>query len=402
MEYAMVSVLIPKEYEESFRINAKNTMQDAANVLQWNLYRGLCANLGLDFPLFNLLPCGSYPQYCKKAFIPRFSFDTKGQNLAFCNIKLIRNYFKSLSLKKALEKWCRSSQEPKTLFVYTVSQALLSAVSEIKRMFPGIHVCAIVADLPDMSNLSSKQSLLLKKFSSYKVKSSYALLSCIDSFVLLTKYMADYMKLQKPYCVMEGISTSKSEFCAPDYNNELKTVFYAGTLHRKFGVLNLIEAFKRIESQEYQLVLCGAGDSEEEIKTAAKNDSRIKFYGQLPRAEVLKLQTEATVLVNPRQNNEEFTKYSFPSKNLEYLSSGVPFIAYKLDGIPNEYDNYILYVEDDSIESLSKKIIEVCKKTSQEREALGMRARKFVNEQKNETVQTHKILSFIRSIDSIG
>ena len=38
--------------------------------------------------------------------------------------------------------------------------------------------------------------------------------------------------------------------------------------------------------------------------------------------------------VNPRQNNEEFTKYSFPSKTMEYLASGVPVVAYKLDGIP--------------------------------------------------------------------
>lgn len=82
--------------------------------------------------------------------------------------------------------------------------------------------------------------------------------------------------------------------------------------------------------------------------------------------------------MNPRQNNEEFTKYSFPSKTMEYLSSGIPVVAYKLDGIPDEYDQYIQYVADDSIESLKKKLVEVCEMTREERQELGNIGRNFV------------------------
>lgn len=395
MEYGMVSTLIPKEYEEKFHMEAKNTMQDAASVLQWNLYHGLSKNLNRDIPIFNILPCGSFPQYCKNPFIPHFYFSENGQNLAFCNIKLIRNCFKTAALKKALISWCRSNYEPKTLFIYTVSQPLLSAVSKMKKKYPEVHVCAIVADLPDMSNLSSKKSLVLKIFSSYRAKCSYALLSFVDSFVLLTEHMAEYMNITKPYCVVEGIATKKNEYFDVEYAGDHKIIFYAGTLHKRFGVLNLVEAFSLIDSPDYELILCGIGDCEDEIRDAAKKDSRINFYGQLPRKEVLKLQTKATVLVNPRCNNEEFTKYSFPSKNLEYLSSGVPVIAYKLDGIPDEYDEYILYVKDNSPSSLANKIIEICEMSNSERASIGNKARSFVNRDKNEIVQTQKILSLI-------
>lgn len=395
MKYGMVSILIPKEYEAKFLQDSRNTMQDAANALQWHLYNGLCENLGEKIPLFNLLPCGSFPQYCKKAFIPNFTFDKNGKNLGFCNIKLIRNFFRTLSLKKALKDWCQADSEQKTLFVYTVSNALLAAVAAVKKKNPEVRVCAIVADLPNMSNLSSKKGFLLRLFLAHKAKESYSLLSAVDSFVLLTQHMAEYMKLYQPYCVMEGISTAQSEFPGPVYDNKIKTVFYSGTLHRKFGVLHLVKAFQQIDCSDYRLVLCGTGDCESEIKAAAKQDNRIQYCGQLPRVEVLKLQTQATVLVNPRQNNEKYTKYSFPSKNLEYLSSGIPLVAYKLDGIPDEYDDYILYVEDDRVESLSQKIIEVCQKTSQERWDIGTKARSFVTEQKNEFVQTRKILDWL-------
>ena len=107
------------------------------------------------------------------------------------------------------------------------------------------------------------------------------------------------------------------------------------------------------------------------------------------------LQKNAVVLINPRQNNEEFTKYSFPSKNLEYLSSGVPLIAYKLDGIPNEYDDYIIYPENDSVYSLSDTITNICNLTKEERKAIGLKAKKFVLENKNNKVQAKKIIDFI-------
>jgi glycosyltransferase involved in cell wall biosynthesis len=151
----------------------------------------------------------------------------------------------------------------------------------------------------------------------------------------------------------------------------------------------------KITDSNYRLQICGVGDSEEEIKKAVSRDSRIEFLGRLSREEVLRLQKNATVLVNPRQNNEEFTKYSFPSKNLEYLSSGIPMIAYKLDGIPNDYDRYICYVEDNSVEALSKKIIDVCELTQAQRHLYGYEARKYVMEHKNEIVQTKKIIQML-------
>ena len=124
----------------------------------------------------------------------------------------------------------------------------------------------------------------------------------------------------------------------------------------------------------------------------------ISFLGQLPRNEVIEWQKKATVLVNPRQNNEEFTKYSFPSKTMEYLSSGIPVVAYKLDGIPDEYDQYIQYVADDSIESLKKKLVEVCEMTREERQELGNIGRNFVLMKKNSTIQVRKIRTLVNEV----
>ena len=402
-EYAFLSYLIPKNIKGTVFANMKGSMQDAADALQWHIYNGLCKNINQEIKILNILPVSSFPQYYKDPFIKEVTFDTayntENINIGYCNIKFIREYAKAFSAYRTLKKWLSQSKTPKTLFLYTASHAFLKAIQRLKNDYD-FDVCVIIADLPNMKDLSSNKGSLIKLLEKLQSNDTYTLLSCVDYYVLLTKHMATYMKLDKPFSVMEGISTAQHEFSAPVYDSAVKTVFYAGMLHRKFGVLNLLEAFRRIPSPDYRLILCGVGDGEDKIREAASQDSRIDFRGRLPREEVLKLQSQATVLVNPRQNNEEFTKYSFPSKNLEYLSSGIPFIAYKLDGIPDEYNDYILYVQDNEIDTLTRRIMEICEMPAADREQIGVKARAFVSDYKNEVVQTKKILSLIEKAKS--
>lgn len=400
-KYAFLSLLIPDELKEEYKSLSRNNMQDAANALQWHIYNGICENLQTEVRIFNTLPIGSFPQYYKKPFIKRSKFKTfycdNNINIGFCNIKFLRKLFLASKVFKELNDWCKD-KEKKILFVYTLNSGFLEAITRLKLLYSNLKVCAIVADLPNMSSLSNKKSLLKRIFENRLTSKSYKNLKCVDYFVLLTQPMATYMKIEKPYCVMEGIATENIgalEKKSQPITEIEKNIVYTGTLHERFGILNLLQAFKEIPYPNYRLIICGIGDSEKKIIEASKQDSRIIFMGQLSRDEILKLQKVATVLVNPRQNNEEFTKYSFPSKNLEYLSSGIPLVAYKLDGILDEYDDYINYVEDNSIVSLRNKLIEVCEWTYEKRELFGYKAQKFVLEQKNQLIQTKKIIELI-------
>ncbi len=401
MNYAFLGRMIPDDMQASVAKLSSHNMQDAANALQWHLYDGLCANLNRGVCIINLLPIGSYPQYYKKPFVKTEKFSTahskENLNVGFCNVKLIRNYFQEKNAKRALLKWCAEDEDNRMVFLYTMSAAFMSAIESAKEKYPTLKACAIVADLPDMSSLSSKQGKLLKRFQKKMSGVSYSKVDAIDAFVLLTKQMADYMNITQPFCVVEGISTKHEEqpIFTP-FSDEKKTILYTGTLHKRFGVMNLVDAFKEIKGDRYELILCGVGDSETEIKAAAEQDGRIKFLGQKPRSKILELQKKAAVLVNPRQNIEEFTKYSFPSKNLEYLSSGRPLVAYKLDGIPDEYDGYIHYVEDNSIEALKDKLLEICDMSGDKTAEHCKNAYDFVQNKKNEVEQTRIILDMLK------
>ena len=161
--------------------------------------------------------------------------------------------------------------------------------------------------------------------------------------------------------------------------------------------MHLVDAFEGITDPNYRLILCGKGDAEEQILQIAQRDPRIIYKGQLQHDEILRLQAESTVLVNPRQNNEEYTKYSFPSKIMEYLSSGTPVIAYKLDGMPDEYDDYIHYVLDSSEETLTNTLIRVCNMRQDELDDTGRKAQNFVWIEKSAKMQVYKVLDMIKN-----
>ncbi len=399
-----LSTMIPKELSEVVRKKSKSNMQDAANALQWHIYDGLKENLGERPSCINIMPLGSYPQYYEDAFVKRQVLEYDGSsiyNVGFCNIKFIRKFLLSRKIYKELKRYYKNVvHNHKVLLMYTLNESFLKAVKRIKKKYQDIKVCAIVADLPDMLSLSSKTSFIHNCFAKYLAKKAYRNMGCVDGYVLLTEQMAEYLKISpSPYCVMEGIATvTERNFVKDAPKDNVKRILYSGTLHKKFGVLNLVEAFLNIDDPNFRLLICGVGDSENEIKQASEKDSRIEFLGQITREEVLRLQRSVDVLVNPRQNNEEFTKYSFPSKNLEYLSSGIPLIAYKLDGIPADYTPFINYVEDDGIQSLSAMLKDVCYDLNGEYLKRAEYARKFVTEEKNEKKQANIILELLLSL----
>lgn len=63
--------------------------------------------------------------------------------------------------------------------------------------------------------------------------------------------------------------------------------------------------------------------------------------------------------------------------------SGCPVISYKLDGIPNEYDEYLNYIENESVDSIKMKILEVLELSDIDRNDIGLKAKRFVIENKN-------------------
>lgn len=396
MDIAMLTGLFPENARKEIIENSIGGIQNAADALQWNLVEGLDANLKTPVKIFNSLYIGAFPMRYKKAIIHTKAFQhTAGANdinVGFLNFPLLKHYMRYFTLRPHLKAWAMDGKKNKALIAYAMTSPFTKALRYVKKLNPNIMTCLVVPDLPEYMNTSNKQSLLYSVLKNFDRKTLDATLAYCDKYILLTEHMADYLGVND-YLVVEGIATEQKVI---EQKHSSNVILYTGTLNEKYGILNLLDAFEKMENKNYRLVLCGTGDAENIIKQRAEKNDRIDFRGQLPREEILQLQREAAVLVNPRQGTEEFTKYSFPSKNLEYLSTGRPVVAYKLAGIPSEYDEYFFFVENETIQSFASKLDEVCSLSVEEQLAFGKRAADFVQKNKSKKAQGERILNFIR------
>ena len=106
----------------------------------------------------------------------------------------------------------------------------------------------------------------------------------------------------------------------------------------------------------------------------------------------------ATLLVNVRDSGEQYTRYSFPSKTMEYMSSGTPLLTTRLSGIPDEYFDYVYALDDESEEGLKKTLDSILSKTPQELDQKGKSAKNFVKNNKNYVVQAERIYNLLRRL----
>ncbi|MEG2278213.1 MAG: glycosyltransferase, partial [Odoribacter sp.] len=225
-------------------------------------------------------------------------------------------------------------------------------------------------------------------------------LDCVDAYVVLTNNMIDYLGINSvPYIVIEGIINSfPIQNIKKDQNNTKKILFYAGSLCKRYGILNLLQAFIATTNPSFQLWICGTGDAKSLVMDYQNKDNRIKYYGQLRHEKILEMQIEATLLINPRTSEGEYTMYSFPSKTMEYMLSGTPVLMNYLSGIPMEYYPYLKLLKDESIETLTEAIDYTLNQPASELIRFGEIAREFVLKNKDTKEQGRKIYQLLYSL----
>lgn len=381
--------LFDRKNEEKISAESKVGLSNAANTFQWNLIDGINEISDKPVDIISVLPVGTYPGSYTKLFLETKSWSYMGSEnteIGSINLPFLKQFIREKKTKHLIKKI-----KDKNIIVYSTYLPFLRAVRRLDKSY---NISLVVTDLPEFYDLGKTSGIrkILRKANNRLI---YKCLNRIDSFVLLTEQMKEPLKVgDRPYVVVEGIAnTSQMAVTVPDPGKRI--IFYAGTLHYQFGIKTLLEAFEMIDDENYELWICGSGDAEEEIKKLAEQDSRIKFYGYVTKQQVAKYQSRATVLINPRTNEGEYTKYSFPSKTMEYLAAGKPVIMHKLDGIPDEYDEYLYYINGPSPEDLKNAITKACSKTDDELAFFGAKASRWVLKEKSPAGQAKKIIRMI-------
>ena len=393
-------------YKEIIR-NSSGNMQYAADALQKSLVEGLkchCNNL----TAVNLPFIGSWPKRYSSIWSPKSKKISERNlyghyalcNYKFLNITIIKMLARYVVLKKRLSNVLKQDNYSgqTILIVYSLHTPFLEAAIRIKNRYDNVKIISIVPDLPEF--MSANPTGTYSMFKRLEIKHQNILYKSIDGFVLLTDAMKERLITNnQPHEVVEGIfNDSFSHINIDSRPSSKKIIFYSGTLARRYNIMSLVEAVRSLNRTDFVLEIYGDGDCRSEIEKISAEDSRIKYCGQKPREEILLRQKQAFLLVNPRNADGEYTKYSFPSKTMEYLGSGTPALLYRLPGIPEEYYDYCFSLTDPDVKVLSEKIDEILDMDELTLGALGHKARKFILKYKNPKEQTQKIINLIRKI----
>ena len=286
---------------------------------------------------------------------------------------------------KKIIKWQKEHKDG-----YVICDIILGELSiavNLASMFHKINSVAIVTDVPLARALDTRKGIkklpvILKQKMIYNFK----------NYIFLTEQMNSLLNRKKrPYVVVEGVADGIAEN-SPSKSENKKICMMAGLLEDEFGVGFLIDSFKKANVENAELVFYGKGTSVDRILEENKKDERIKYAGELTNAEVLEKEKAATLLINPRPPLGEWTAYSFPSKNIEYISSGTPLVAFKLVGIPDEYNDYYYRIPEYEVDSFADLLKSLLNKSDEELSYFGRYAQKWVLENKNPKTQAEKIL----------
>lgn len=406
MNILYIGRFYPKGILETIVSDTNGKVGFSNHNFEMSIIKGLSSQEAVNLRVLSAPMVYSYPHNNKKAIIKPIEYNEDGvhyRSIGFCNIAGINLFTIKRSLTKAIIQELNSFAEAEVnVIVNTPSLILSSALFDAaKYSQKRITTTLIVPDVPEcMVEMSGSKSLKTRLVEILN-KRTAALSMKYDKYVYLTEAMNDfYHAANDKYMVMEGLldENRAAQIYQPlksPINKEI--ILYTGTLRRIFGIMRLIEVFEQGQFENAELWICGSGECATEIKQCASRNKQIIFYGLVDSKTALNLQSKATILANPRTAEGRYTKYSFPSKTIEYLLAGRNVIMNRLPGIPKEYDDYLYYPTDDSTDAWITKLREVMDMNPTDRINMCEAARRFILSKKSANNQCRRIIDFLKN-----
>ena len=359
----MKIIYITTSLEENDYIEFDKLWTVSLNPAKQNFHNKLIRAFGLKNPV-DVISIRPFSRAKCEIKVLKAETKTVG-NITYHYLKINRNkLFRLTHIKKQVKALIEELKTEDSIVVTdTLNPKCVSVTNFIQRKFhlPAIGVCT---DSPSSIKGTDKSYTLYLLSYCYK----------FDGFITLTEGLnLLFNQNNKSHITFEGIVESKDTQL--DTTVEGKYFFYAGGLLPKFGIFNLIEAFKNIKNPEISLVFCGHHGNEEQIAKAINGDMRIKYLGTLPVKEVLALEKNALANINPRPFTQDSDRLSIPSKVLEYLSSGALTISVKSTELEKTFKDCALWVKTGSPKELEAALNNAISMSEEERNAIAKQAK---------------------------
>lgn len=370
----------------------------AGNKMQLGFIKGFINNgintIGISAEAHGMWKLNKKPICIKKKNLK----DDKAQlyTIAYLNIPVVKQLSIYRAINKKLQYEIRKNRSNSNdnsdiiLMVYNTMSIFAGPVLKVAKK-EGCKCVAVVADLP----IKNKKNIIRK----IEDKRQEKYISKFDGLIPLTKYIVDDFAPGKPYCIVEA-------GCNPlDYeknfdisrNMSKKKVVFSGTLNELSGIDLILNAMKYV-SPDIELDIYGDGLYRRNVENTIQQQKNVNYCGRVSNDEMIEIQKKASLLVCPRHDDDYTTKYTFPSKVLEYICAGVPVLATRLKGIPVEYEDYITFSKSEDPKDWAESINNIIIYNNEYYRNKAKIAKKNVLERKSWKNQSKRVIEFLKEL----
>lgn len=160
-------------------------------------------------------------------------------------------------------------------------------------------------------------------------------------------YFKRFEKRNKLFC--DGgiiLRNLKGELNTELLSTSPKSLVFAGALNNWTGIIEFIDLFNEVNTENYVLHIYGKGDPEVLKNKNISLNNKVIIHGFVSDIELDLACRNAVAFINPRPLHLFRSENNFPSKLLLYLSYNKPVISTKTKGLSPDYDNILSYYTD--------------------------------------------------------
>lgn len=399
MNICFVGSLVPTDVFDTIVLNSRQKPSNAPVNFERMLVKGLAENnekvTCISFPNMATYP-NSGCIFWKKT---RYQMDEGIEIIApsFINVIGIKQLLIYIKTFWNVHRFLKERKETSYVISYSNYPPYSRAVRHACRSTQNGRAVLLMADLPTYMYANQKKRDIRQFLVTQMEHMNERDYGKFDAYVLLTQYMSEAMGIEhKPSVVVEGFADLE-QFDFQETKNVKPTVMYAGGLSQTYNIRLLVDAFMKT-CGDYELWIFGSGTDEKYVIQAAEQDKRIQFFGKVSREELLHRMKQAHLLVSVKSADEGHTRYAFPSKILEYMTSGTPVITTRIPGIPVEYFDYLIPIENESATSLAQQFSTLLTASEKTLQTIGDKGYCFVKMNKTMHLQAKKIIDLLSTV----
>jgi glycosyltransferase involved in cell wall biosynthesis len=393
MKISILGFTVPDEVLAEIN-DSDPVLQTQTHRFAWGLVRAFGDN-GAEVRLISAAPVSDFP-HNPRAIWPLRRFEARGVPglmLPFINVTGLKHVTRFLACWVFALRELRRAR-PDWLVVHGVhSPFLWFAVLAAPRA--RCKVAVVLTDPPGV--ISSEEGAVRSLLKRVDIGIVTRALRRSDAVVVLAEPLARDFAPSIRFLVMEGLFDAAALPEVPRAPaTGVRRVVFAGGLREEYGVKRLVEAFHTLTDPDLRLELYGQGALGDWLAEQAAADDRIQPPRLVSPEELPEIYARADILVQPRQSEQGFVPYSFPSKLIEYMASGTPVVSTRLPSIPAEYEPHLIWSDGDEPGDLAAAMQRALDMPEEASGPFGARAASFIRTTRNTTAQGARIVEFLQ------